>query len=120
MANLAQRGPFTRDHVTSATSWYFTERNEFVGRGGDESEHLAPPTSASICATIVSGDQRALGAGRCLPPLPGNARRSAGFAPGNRVRVCSGPMRGCFGLYAGMAPRDRVLILLQMLRRERD
>ena len=46
--------------------------------------------------------------------------RSAGFAPGNRVRVCSGPMRGCFGLYAGMAPRDRVLILLQMLGGARE
>ena len=47
-------------------------------------------------------------------------RQRAGFALGNRVRVCSGPMRGCFGLYAGMAPRDRVLILLQMLGGARE
>jgi hypothetical protein len=40
VANVAQRGPFTRDHVTSATSWYFTERNEFVGRGGDEYNYI--------------------------------------------------------------------------------
>jgi hypothetical protein len=40
VANVAQRGPFTRDHVTSATSWYFTERNEFVGRGGDKYNYI--------------------------------------------------------------------------------
>jgi hypothetical protein len=47
-------------------------------------------------------------------------KSSAGFPPGNRVRVCSGPMRGCFGLYAGMAPCDRVVILLQMLGGARE
>jgi hypothetical protein len=53
-------------------------------------------------------------AGQCA------GRQRAGFALGNRVRVCSGPMRGCFGLYAGMAPRDRLLILLQMLGGARE
>jgi hypothetical protein len=24
-------------------------------------------------------------------------------------------MRGCFGLYAGMAPRDRIMVLMQIL-----
>ena len=30
------------------------------------------------------------------------------------------PFTGCFGLYAGMRPRDRVLVLLRMLGGERE
>lgn len=41
------------------------------------------------------------------------------FAPGDRLRVRSGPFTGLNGLYAGMAPRDRVLVLLTMLGSER-
>jgi len=35
--------------------------------------------------------------------------------PGGRVRVCGGPFAGHLGLYAGMKPRERVDILLQLL-----
>jgi transcriptional antiterminator RfaH len=38
-----------------------------------------------------------------------------GLAPGDRVRVLVGPMRGFAGLYAGMAPRERVIVLLTLL-----
>ena len=37
------------------------------------------------------------------------------LAPGGRVRVTSGPFRGYLGLLAGMAPRDRVIVLLSLL-----
>ena len=35
--------------------------------------------------------------------------------PGDRVRVLRGPFEGHFGLYEGMAPHDRVMVLLSML-----
>ena len=34
------RGPFTRDHETSATWWYFDGRHEFVLRGGEEYNYV--------------------------------------------------------------------------------
>jgi hypothetical protein len=33
-------GPFTRGHETSATWWYFRERQEFVSRGGSEYNYV--------------------------------------------------------------------------------
>jgi transcriptional antiterminator RfaH len=38
-----------------------------------------------------------------------------GLRPGDRVRVTAGPFAGHLGLYAGMRPRERVLVLLQLL-----
>jgi transcriptional antiterminator RfaH len=35
--------------------------------------------------------------------------------PGDRVRVVRGPFEGHFGLYDGMAPHDRVMVLLSLL-----
>jgi len=37
------------------------------------------------------------------------------FKPGDPVRVTAGPFVGHLGLYAGMKPRERVEILLQLL-----
>jgi transcription antitermination factor NusG len=37
------------------------------------------------------------------------------FKPGDRVRVVRGPFEGHFGLYDGMAPRERIFVLLSML-----
>ena len=34
---------------------------------------------------------------------------------GDRVRIVSGPLEGLRGLYAGMKPRERVAVLLQIL-----
>jgi transcriptional antiterminator RfaH len=47
-----------------------------------------------------------------LPPPP---KPIAPFAAGDQLRVCSGPFTGLHGLYAGMAPRERIFVLLQML-----
>ena len=52
--------------------------------------------------------------------LPKQSKSTSGFHPGDRLRVRSGPFTGCFGLYAGMRPRDRVLVLLRMLGGERE
>ena len=37
------------------------------------------------------------------------------FRSGDRVRVVRGPFEGHFGLYDGMAPRERVYVLLSLL-----
>jgi transcription antitermination factor NusG len=37
------------------------------------------------------------------------------FRSGDRVRVVRGPFEGHFGLYDGMAPRERIFVLLSML-----
>jgi transcriptional antiterminator RfaH len=41
-----------------------------------------------------------------------------GFKPGDRVRVVDGPFTTCLGLYEGMADRERVAILLNLLGRK--
>jgi transcriptional antiterminator RfaH len=41
--------------------------------------------------------------------------RAAKFRTGDRVRVRHGPFIGLLGLYAGMRPRERVEVLLQIL-----
>jgi transcriptional antiterminator RfaH len=40
------------------------------------------------------------------------------FAPGDRIRIVDGPFTACLGLYQGMADRDRVAILLDLLGRK--
>jgi transcriptional antiterminator RfaH len=40
------------------------------------------------------------------------------FAPGARIEVVDGVFSSCFGLYEGMADRDRVRILLDLLGRK--
>jgi transcription antitermination factor NusG len=37
------------------------------------------------------------------------------FRSGDRVRVVRGPFEGHFGLYDGMAPHERIFVLLSML-----
>jgi transcriptional antiterminator RfaH len=51
--------------------------------------------------------------------LPKQPAPKSSLHPGDRLRVRNGPFTGSFGLCAGMAPRDRVLVLLQMLGAER-
>ena len=51
--------------------------------------------------------------------LPKQPAPKSSLRPGDRLRVRNGPFTGSFGLCAGMAPRDRVLVLLQMLGAER-
>jgi transcriptional antiterminator RfaH len=40
------------------------------------------------------------------------------FAPGDKVRVVDGVFGACFGLFEGMADRERVAILLDLLGRK--
>jgi transcriptional antiterminator RfaH len=40
------------------------------------------------------------------------------FAPGDKVRVVDGAFAACLGLYEGMADRERVAILLDLLGRK--
>ena len=51
-----------------------------------------------------------------LPPPP---KPVAAFTAGDELQVRSGPFTGLHGLYAGMAPRERVFVLLRMLGGER-
>ena len=61
-------------------------------------------------ATLVNVHEH----GRTLPLVALGDNR-IGKRPGGRVRVTGGPFRGRLGLVAGMAPRDRVIILLSLL-----
>ena len=38
-----------------------------------------------------------------------------GFCKGDRIRVRTGILRGCFGLYEGQAPHDRNYVLMTIL-----
>ena len=40
------------------------------------------------------------------------------FTPGDKVRVVDGAFAACLGLYEGMADRERVAILLDLLGRK--
>jgi transcriptional antiterminator RfaH len=51
-----------------------------------------------------------------LPPPP---QPIAPFIAGDELRIRSGPFTGLHGLYAGMAPRERIFVLLRMLGGER-
>jgi transcription antitermination factor NusG len=46
--------------------------------------------------------------------LPKPPKAESGFQSGDRLRVRSGPLTGFVGLHAGMAPHDRIVVLLEM------
>jgi hypothetical protein len=46
--------------------------------------------------------------------------RPRGLAPGMRVQVISGPLRDQIGLLGALRPHERVLVLLQLLGRDRS
>ena len=49
-----------------------------------------------------------------LPKKPSPAS-PVGFRKGDRVRIRTGILRGCFGLYEGQAPHDRICVLMTLL-----
>jgi transcription antitermination factor NusG len=49
-----------------------------------------------------------------LPKKPEPGSR-VDFQSGERLRIRTGPLRGLFGLYAGQAPHDRIMVLMQIL-----
>ncbi len=83
-----------------------------------------------VSALILDGDRPARVPDRIIEELRGRERGgiirlppppkpTAPFVTGDRLRVRSGPLTGLDGLYAGMAPRERVFVLLRMLGGER-
>jgi transcription antitermination factor NusG len=50
-----------------------------------------------------------------LVTLPAPAPPAPRFRAGDRVKVASGPLVGFSGLVAGMKPRERVAVLLELL-----
>lgn len=80
-----------------------------------------------VLRLILSGDVPARVPDKVISELRGRERNglvvlprksAAGprpFAPGDKLRVRSGPFTGLSGLYAGQAPHERVLVLLAML-----
>ena len=49
-----------------------------------------------------------------LPEKPKPGSR-VDFQLNERLRIRTGPLRGLFGLYAGQAPHDRIMVLMQIL-----
>jgi len=47
--------------------------------------------------------------------LPKKPEPGVRFQMNERLRIRSGPLRGLFGLYAGMGPRDRIMVLMSIL-----
>jgi transcriptional antiterminator RfaH len=64
---------------------------------------------AHVHDTVIDGirDREVGGIVRLPKPPP--------FRSGDRLRVVRGPFEGRFGLYEGMAPRERIFVLLSML-----
>jgi len=63
------------------------------------------PVPDSLIAEIKSRERGG------LVELP----RRDGFKAGDQVRILAGPFEGHLGLYAGMRPHERVLVLLALL-----
>ena len=48
-----------------------------------------------------------------LPPPP------PALMKGNSLRIIGGALAGCYGLYAGQAPHDRIMVLVSLLGSQR-
>ena len=76
-----------------------------------------------VIKLIMNGEQPARVPDRVIEELRGRERNGVielpgpppRLRPGGRVRVTGGPFRGHLGLCAGMAPHERVIILLSLL-----
>jgi transcriptional antiterminator RfaH len=75
-----------------------------------------------VAAVIMSGGEPAQLGDRIVDEIRARERDGAvelptrpGLKPGDRVRVLDGPLQGQLGLYAGMRPHARVLVLLALL-----
>lgn len=80
-----------------------------------------------VVGLIMDGEKPARVPDRVIDELKGRERHGlvvlpekprldprAGFQVNERLRVQAGSLRGLFGLYAGMAPRDRVKVLMDL------
>jgi len=78
--------------------------------------------SMGVIGLIMDGVRPAKVAGSVIADIRSRERgglvelpRREGFKAGEQVRVMHGPFAGHLGLYAGMRPRERVLVLLAVL-----
>jgi transcriptional antiterminator RfaH len=72
-----------------------------LAAGRDGPMHVSDAIVDAIKSREISG----------LVELP----KREGFKPGDSVRILQGPLQGLCGLYAGMRPHERVLVLLALL-----
>ena len=83
----------------------------------------AAQTAPGVIRLVKDGDRPAQVPDRVIEELRGREKNGAIELPGpsprlrlgGRVRVTGGPFRGHLGLVAGMAPRERVIVLLSLL-----
>src|SRR6516165_8260783 len=87
-----------------------------------EAQWHAARWSIGILGLIMDGIRPARVADQIIDDLRKRERnglielpRRDGLKAGDRVRVLAGPLQGQFGLYAGMRPHERVLVLLALL-----
>ena len=52
------------------------------------------------------------------PTALSNSITDRHFAPGDKIRVLDGAFTSCLGLFEGMAERERIAILLDLLGRK--
>jgi transcriptional antiterminator RfaH len=75
-----------------------------------------------VCGVIMDGVRPGCVSGDVIAELKArehngaiNLPRRDGLEPGEQVRVLQGPFSGHLALYAGMRPKERVEVLLQLL-----
>jgi transcriptional antiterminator RfaH len=81
--------------------------------------------SPGVSRLILNGERPARVPDRVISELRARERNGlvvlprkpavGSFALGDKLRVKAGPFTGLDGIYAGMAPRERVMVLLSML-----
>ena len=81
-----------------------------------------PRWSVGILGLIMDGIRPAKVADSVIEEIRSRERgglvelpRRDGLKAGDQVRILAGPFEGHFGLYAGMRPHERVLVLLALL-----
>src|SRR5262249_3473652 len=87
-----------------------------------EAQWYAARWSLGVIGLIMDGIKPARVADHIIDDLRKRERnglielsRCSGLKPGDRVRVLQGPFAGHLGLYSGMRPHERVLVLLALL-----
>ena len=86
----------------------------------------AVQSTVGVSRLVCSGEEPAILPAAVISELQGR-HNEAGFvqldlrptfAPGDRIRVAEGAFASCLGLFEGMADRERVAILLDLLGRK--
>jgi transcription antitermination factor NusG len=87
-----------------------------------EAQWYAARWSLGVIGLIMDGVRPARVADHIIDDLRKRERnglielpKRSGLKPGDQARILQGPFAGHLGLYAGMRPHERVLVLLQLL-----